>query len=100
MRLKADRLGLSERVFTINSFIEKCTNENPDLLDYKVLAVKKELFGNIDVADPFFATFREAYTGFEDLLDKLIEDKLVLWQLQRSSFQPDQTRYLYHRLSF
>lgn len=66
MRLKADRLGLSERVFTINSFIEKCTNENPDLIDYKVLAVKKELFGNIDVADPFFATFREAYTGFED----------------------------------
>ncbi len=41
MRLKADRLGLSERVFTINSFIEKCTNENPDLIDYKVLAVKK-----------------------------------------------------------
>ena len=66
MRLKADRLGLSERVFTINSFIEKCTNENPDLIDYKVLAVKKELFGNIDVTDPFFATFREAYTGFED----------------------------------
>ena len=66
MRLKADRLGLSERVFTINSFIEKCTNENPDLIDYKVLAVKKELFGNIDVADSFFATFREAYTGFEN----------------------------------
>lgn len=66
MRLKADRLGLLERVFTINSFIEKCTNENPDLIDYKVLAVKKELFGNIDVTDPFFATFREAYTGFED----------------------------------
>lgn len=66
MRLKADRLGLSERVFTINSFIEKCTNENPDLIDYKVLAVKKELFGNIDVTDPFFATFREAYMGFED----------------------------------
>ena len=66
MRLKADRLGLSECVFTINSFIEKCTNENPDLIDYKVLAVKKELFGNIDVTDPFFATFREAYTGFED----------------------------------
>ena len=66
MRLKADRLGLSERVFTINSFIEKCTNENPDLIDYKVLAVKKELFGNIDVADPFFATFREAYTGLEN----------------------------------
>ena len=66
MRLKADRLGLSERVFTINSFIEKCTNENPDLIDYKVLAVKKELFGNIDATDPFFATFREAYTGFED----------------------------------
>lgn len=64
MRLKADRLGLSDRLFTINAFIEKCTNENPDLIDYKVLAVKKELFGNIDVTDPFFATFREAYRDF------------------------------------
>ena len=42
------------------------TNENPDLIDYKVLAVKRELFGNINVTDPFFATFCEAYTGFED----------------------------------
>lgn len=66
MRLKADRLGMSDRVFTINAFIEKCTNENPDLIDYKVLAVKKELFGNIDINDPFFATFREAYRGFDN----------------------------------
>ena len=82
MRLKADRLGLSERVFTINSFIEKCTNENPDLIDYKVLAVKKELFGNIDVADPFFATFREAYTGFEDWFIKKSNEEAYVEQMQ------------------
>ena len=83
MRLKADRLGLSERVFTINSFIEKCTNENPDLIDYKVLAVKKELFGNIDVKDPFFATFREAYTGFEDwFIKRAMKKPMYVEQMQ------------------
>lgn len=65
MRNKADRLGLSDRVFSINAFISKVSAENPDLIDYKALAVKKELFGNIDVSDSFFDTFRPAYPGFE-----------------------------------
>ena len=51
---KAGLLGLLERVYTIESFLEKVTPDNPDLVDYKVLSVKKELFGNINLNDEFF----------------------------------------------
>ena len=50
---KAATIGVATRVFTIDAFLEKVTAENPDLADYKVLAVRKTLFGRIDVDDPF-----------------------------------------------
>jgi predicted nucleic acid-binding protein len=59
-------LGISEKVFTIDAFLEKVTAENPDLVDYKILAVKKLYFGEIDLKDSFFDSFREDYTGFDD----------------------------------
>ena len=62
---KAARVGLGGRVFTIDAFLEKVTAENPALADYKVLSVKKELFGNIRVKDEFFDSFRADYPGFE-----------------------------------
>lgn len=65
MLVKASRLGISNRVFTINSFISKSVNENPALIDYKALSVKKEYFGNIDINNPFFNTFRYSYDGFD-----------------------------------
>ena len=65
MRNKAIALGISDKVYTINSFISKMTEENPALTDYKVLSVKKILFGNVNVKDPFFDTFRRAYEGFD-----------------------------------
>jgi predicted nucleic acid-binding protein len=55
---KAALLGIADRVFTIEAFLEKVSAENLDLVDYKVLAVKKALFGNIDVAGGFFDSFR------------------------------------------
>jgi predicted nucleic acid-binding protein len=66
MLLKAERLNLADKVYTINAFITKAASENPDLIDYKVLAVKKEYFGDIDVQNSFFDTFRDAYDGFDD----------------------------------
>ena len=45
---KAARLGLAGRVFTIDAFLEKVTAENPTLADYKVLSVKKVLFGDVE----------------------------------------------------
>jgi len=62
---KAEKLGIAEKVYTIESFLEWVTVENPELADYKVLSVKKELFGNIKLNDSFFDSFREDYVGFD-----------------------------------
>lgn len=67
---KATYLGISDRVFTIESFLEKVTAENPELAEYKVLSVKKEFFGNININDEFFDTFKEDYPGFERWFNK------------------------------
>ena len=62
---KAARLDVADRVFTIDAFLEKVTAENPDLVDYRVLSVRKALFGNVNIADPFFDSFRAEYAGFD-----------------------------------
>lgn len=62
---KAAGIGCSDRVFTISHFVEKAVAEHPDLVNYKVLAVQKVYFGNIDVTDPFFDSFREDYYEFD-----------------------------------
>lgn len=62
---KAARLGLAGRVFTIDAFLEKVTAENPSLADYKVLSVRKVHFGDLNVHDSFFDSFRQDYPGFD-----------------------------------
>lgn len=62
---KALKLGIENRVFTIDGFLEKAISENPDLLDYKIPTVKREYFREIDVREPFFDSFREDYHGFD-----------------------------------
>jgi len=57
-------LTIADKVFKIQSFLEKCTSENPDLVDYKILAVKKADFAEVDINDSFFDSFRQDYTGF------------------------------------
>jgi hypothetical protein len=61
---KAKMLGIEDRVFRIDSFLEKMQAENPALVDYKVLAIKKEYFGNINLQDSLFHSFREDYVEF------------------------------------
>lgn len=67
---KSKELGIHENVFTIDTFLEKVTTENPDLSDYKTLSVRKEYFGNINLDDSFFDTFKEDYEGFENWFNK------------------------------
>src|SRR5699024_4394975 len=62
---KAELLGISEYVYTVTDFIEKLTVENPSLAEYEVLSIEKEKFGNIDIEDPFFDSFKEDYKGFK-----------------------------------
>lgn len=66
IHLKADKLGISKKVFKIQSFLEKATSENPDLVNYDVLAVKTSDFAEVDINDSFFDSFREDYNEFND----------------------------------
>lgn len=63
---KASLLDISDQVFTIDAFLEKVTKENPILVDYKVLSVKKEYFGNLNLDDEFFTSFKADYPGFKE----------------------------------
>lgn len=67
---KANFLGCSEKVFKIDTFLEKCIAENPELKNYQVLAVKKEYFGNININDVFFDSFKQDYNEFESWFNK------------------------------
>ena len=78
IHLKAQQLGIEDRVFTINSFLEMVVSEYPDLIDYKVLAVKQEYFGNINLSDPFFDSLKEDYPGFEKWFNKKAEEKAYI----------------------
>lgn len=75
---KAKLLGIEDRVFTIDSFLEKVVSEHPELIDYKVLAVKQELFGNIKLDDPFFDSLKEDYPDFEKWFNKKSEEKAYM----------------------
>jgi hypothetical protein len=71
---KADRLGVGDKVFTIDAFLEKATAENPELVEYRVLSVKQTLFGNIDASASFFDTFRADYPGFDGWFNRKSEE--------------------------
>lgn len=65
IHFKAQELGIADKVFKIQTFLEKATSENPELVDYNVLAIKKVDFAHVDIKDDFFDSFREDYNGFD-----------------------------------
>jgi predicted nucleic acid-binding protein/L-amino acid N-acyltransferase YncA len=71
---KANLLGLSTKVFKIDEYLEKVSAENPGLVDYKVLAVKKQYFGEVNLKDSFFDSFREDYAEFDKWFIKKSDD--------------------------
>jgi predicted nucleic acid-binding protein len=62
---KAENLGIEDFVLSIEEYVEQSTLKYPKLIDYKVLTVKKDYFGKIDIDDPFFDSFKEDYKEFE-----------------------------------
>lgn len=62
---KARKLNIEDKVFTIDSFLEKTFAEHPDLVNYKVLNVQKLKFGRINLDDDFFTSLKEDYIGFD-----------------------------------
>jgi len=73
---KASLLSITDKVFTIDSFLNKVFTENPKFIDYKVLSVKKTLIGKIDVSDTFFDTFRQDYPGFDKWFNRKSEESV------------------------
>jgi predicted nucleic acid-binding protein len=78
MHSKARLLGIDNRVFTIESFLEKITSEYPELINYKVLSVKPTLFGSIDISDSFFDSFKIDYPGFEKWFNKKANERAYI----------------------
>lgn len=71
---KAALLGISNRVFNIQQYLEKVVSDNPDLVDYKVLAVKKVDFAQIEINSSFFDSFREDYKEFNKWFNKKADE--------------------------
>jgi len=72
--LMAQALGVSERVFNISAFLEKCFSEHPEWVDYRVLSVRRTQFKNIDLSDSFFDTLKESYAEFKDWFQRKSEE--------------------------
>jgi hypothetical protein len=75
---KAVRLHAEGQVFTIDTFLEKVTAENPELADYSVLAVRKTLCGDVDIHDPFFDSFRADYPGFDAWFNRKADESAYI----------------------
>ena len=65
------------QVFSIESFLRKVISENPELIDYNVLSVKKEYLGNINLQDSFFDVFREDYQGFDNWFNRKADEPSI-----------------------
>lgn len=82
MEAKIQELGISERVFTVDAFLEKVVAENPDLVDYDVLAVRKSYFGNLNLDDGFFDSFKKDYSGFESWFNRKADEIAYVCQAE------------------
>jgi predicted nucleic acid-binding protein len=78
---KAEMLGISDKVFTIDQFLETVVAENPSLVDYKVLAVKKEYFAKVDLNSPFFESFRQDYPEFDKWFNKKADETSYVYYI-------------------
>lgn len=67
---KAAGIGVGDKIYTISHFVEKCMSEHPELVNYKVLSIQKVYFGNINVGDNFFESFRNDYPDFNKSPDE------------------------------
>jgi predicted nucleic acid-binding protein len=75
MHHKARYLGIGDKVFSIDAFLEKVNIENPALADYKVLPIRKMHIGTLNLEDPFFDTLKEDYPGFERWFNKKADEE-------------------------
>lgn len=64
LHLLSQEIGLDSRVYTIESFIEKCSIEHRSLDDTKGAIVRICKFGSLSINDPFFTDFKREYNPY------------------------------------
>lgn len=62
--LMSQEIGLDSRVYTIESFIEKCSIEYRHLDETKGAIVQICKFGSLSIKDPFFGDFKREYNPY------------------------------------
>ena len=60
----SQEIGLDSRVYTIESFIEKCSIEYRNLDDSKGAIVRICKFGSLSINDSFFTDFKREYNPY------------------------------------
>lgn len=60
---KAELLGITNKVISIDDFILDCQEKHPELKEYKFNSVYQIKFGKINVKDEFFDSLRANYGG-------------------------------------
>lgn len=75
---KAEELRIANKVFSIDTFLEKVFAEHPELVDYKVLNVQKIKFGKVNLNDTFFDSLREDYSGFDKWFIKKFDNEAYI----------------------
>ena len=75
---KANALGIQDKVYTIDSFLERTFAEHPDLVNYKVLNVQKIKFGQLSLEDPFFDSLKADYIGFDKWFIKKYDNEAYI----------------------
>ncbi len=77
---KAALLNIDDKIYTVEKLLEKIITENPSLVDYRVKSVQKKLFGEINLQDTFFDSFRADYEEFDEWFNSKSEETAYVYE--------------------
>ena len=73
----SELLGIEDRVYTIEEFLERCRLDHRNLDNNKGIAIQKITFGKLNFSDHFFDTFKKDYSPYYEIwLDKKTKDNV------------------------
>ena len=64
MQVLASKVGVDDRVYSIEEFIERLCAEFKELDDSRGVAIRKVRFGSLDIDDKFFNSFKADYEPY------------------------------------
>lgn len=72
---KGRSLGFGDSIFTIEEFIEYAASQSPQLIEHKVPTARIIRFGELNIDDPFFDSFKSDYSEFAEWFRKKSYEK-------------------------